>query len=265
MRAAPLVFVVIAGCSAITLRQAQDEYNAGIAVIDTPSALPEAHFRKALELLDEGALKGEGEPHERVAALVIDGYSSYGLYRLTGDDASYRRAQAAWERRAESLAQVPESKRGVVRREAGLLAMLSPLLRAEHAMREYEKAERVEDLVKRRSAHAKVFGSYESILKQCLEVRDEVGVETTTAPYLAIVTLDLCEGAAMAYSKSVNPAETADAARDIGPVAAAAIQMLTWLKGSRRADADAIDRRTTTLKVRLKQIWPGVDTLGWPK
>jgi hypothetical protein len=198
---------------------------------------------------------------------VIDGYSNYALYRLTGDDASYRRALEAWERRAESLSKVPEAKRGVVRREAGLLAMLSPLLRSEHAMRGYEKAERVEELAKRRDAHALVFRSYESILKECGELRAEVSLETTTAPYLVIVTLDLCEGAAMAWSKSVNPAETNDstARQAIEPVAQAAIEMLAWLKGSRRADGDAVERRTATLRTRLRQAWSGVDTLGWPK
>jgi hypothetical protein len=214
-------FTLTAGScrAAYSLREAQDEYNAGVERLSKPidgtnsrlavDADPRMRFQSALDLIQEGELTSKDRPgHLRMSALTLQAYSHYALYRLTkGDpktsDEHYGAALAALKLRPGYLDSVDDLKKPLVRREDGMLKMLHPLLRMEYVYQKFdERRTKVRGSPDAMAAAGEAYDVYLQILDEMLALRDGEGIPRTSpvAAEFVIIALDGVQAALEAYN-----------------------------------------------------------------
>jgi hypothetical protein len=238
-----------ASCAPVTLRQAQDSFNTGIEGMSslprgrafgdnlTPAdvlKLPETHFRRTLDLIQKGDLVSDSSQpaHLRYAALLLQSYSHYSLYRLSpaGDpeEETHRKEAATIVDKSagpapfEKLyAEIPPEKKPIVRRENALFLVLHLLVRAEDHLRRFERDS------KNRADMGKVFQLYQKLLADGVgllgtttaDSTSEIYVASPVAEYVVLVLCDLAQVAFTALEASdIPPASPAQktAANGIG-------------------------------------------------
>jgi len=218
-------FTLTAGSckAAFTLRQAQDEYNAGVECLAKEPSLdpetmkfpvgadPRTRFQSVLDVIDEGQLTSSERPgHLRMAALTLQGYSHYALYRLTGveapktGDEHYAAALKVIDLRPEYYNNVADLKKPIVRREDAMLRLLKPLLRMEYVFQKYDEARSKRppnDATVQAATEA--YKIYREILQEYLDLREGGGIPRSSpvAAELVILSLDAVQGAYEAYSQ----------------------------------------------------------------
>jgi hypothetical protein len=216
-----------ASCAPVTLRQAQDSFNTGIEGMSSlprgrafgdnlaPAdvlKLPETHFRRTLDLIQNGDLVGDtSQPaHLRYAALLLQSYSHYSLYRLSpaGDpeEETHRKEAATIVDKSagpapfEKLyAEIPPDKKAIVRRETALFLVLHILVRAEDHLRRFERDS------KNRAEMGKVFKLYQKLLADGVGLLGTASADSTSeihvaSPVAEYVVLVLCDLAQLAFT-----------------------------------------------------------------
>jgi len=213
--------------AAFTLRQAQDEYNAGVKLLTepTPKIVVDAmkfdldrdarsRFQAALDIIEDGKLtSGERPGHLRLSALTLQGYAEYALYRLRKDElpktkeAHYLSALAAIHLGPEYYKNVDDVKKPLVRREDAMLKFLHPLLLMEHVFQTYD-ADRKKASGTPPAMEA-ANGAYQKlvdVLEICLGLRkEETGIprNSPVAAEFVILALQAVQGACEAYAESL--------------------------------------------------------------
>jgi hypothetical protein len=213
--------------AAFTLRQAQDEYNAGVKLLTEPAPKisvdamkfdldrdARSRFQAALDIIEEGELtSGERPGHLRLSALTLQGYAQYALYRLRKDeppktkDAHYLSALAAIHLGPEYYKNVDEVKKPLVRREDAMLKFLHPLLLMEHVFQTTD-ADRQKEPGRPFSMAAadKAYKEFVDVLDICLALRNsEKGIpkDSPVVAEFVILALQAVQGACEAYSESL--------------------------------------------------------------